>query len=337
MAVVVQKFGGTSVATEQAREALLKQVKSAKDQGDTVILVVSAMGRFGEPYATDTLIGLLESINSKIDPRKKDLIMSCGEIISCSIIAHLLESHGIAAEPLTGGQAGILTTHVFGNSEIININTAAINKIMASGKVVVVAGFQGTTESGEITTLGRGGSDTAAVVIGGYMNADRVDIFTDVTGIAKVDPRIVSETAYIQKISYDDMYQLAKHGAKVIHPRAVEAAKEFSIPVRVRSTFSDKEGTLITHMQSDKTSVMIGMAIHRDEAQDVARIYILFAADLPVRRFEEFELFCEREGIEHEGIIWDENHITVLLQTNRLTNTTRTLYKYFHHRQAEND
>ncbi len=132
MAVVVQKFGGTSVATQQAREALLKQVKSAKEGGDIVLLVVSAMGRFGEPYATDTLIGLLESINPEIVPRKKDLIMSCGEIISCSIIAHLLESHRIAAEPLTGAQAGILTTNVFGNSEIININTTMIKNVMMS-------------------------------------------------------------------------------------------------------------------------------------------------------------------------------------------------------------
>ncbi len=167
------------------------------------------------------------------------------------------------------------------------------------------------------------------------MNADRVDIFTDVTGIAEVDPRIVSEAAYIPKISYNDMYQLAEQGAKVIHPRAVKAAEEFSMPVRVRSTFSNKEGTLITHFKPDKTSEMVGMAIQKNEAQDTGRIFILFAEDLSMKFIEELELFCEREGIKHEGIIREENHVTVSLKISRLTNTTRTLYKYFHQRQTK--
>jgi aspartate kinase len=330
MAIVVQKFGGTSVATRQAREALLKQVKFSKDRGDDVVLVVSAMGRFGEPYATDTLIGLLESIDPEVAPRKKDLIMSCGEIISCSMIAHFLESRGIAAEPLTGGQAGILTTNEFGNSEIINIDTTMINKIMASGKVAVVAGFQGVTESGEITTLGRGGSDTAAAVLGGYINAERVDIFTDVAGIAKVDPRIVPETAYISHITYDDMYQLANQGAKVIHPRAVKAAKEFSMPVRVRSTFVQDPGTLISSLKFAYEDDVIGMAIQKNEAEGIGEIFILFSSEKSKQVNELITLFLDRESMNSDQINWGENYVIIPQPLNILNETIKSLYNYLH-------
>ena len=263
MGIVVQKFGGTSVATGSARLSLLNHVKTAKQQGKDVVLVVSAMGRKGEPYATDTIISLLESINPHIDPVKKDLILSCGEIISCSLIAHFLDTNGIKAEALTGFQAGILTTNDFNNSDIISIDTTNIQKYISQGKVPVIAGFQGITWNGEITTLGRGGSDTTAVELGGYLKADCVDIFTDVPGIAIVDPRIVPSAQYIKRISYSDIYKLAYHGAKVIHPRAVKAAEKHSLPVRVRSTFSEDEGTLISSSLTDTGRKIIGIALDK--------------------------------------------------------------------------
>jgi len=245
MGIIVQKFGGTSVRTPESRNALLKKVKDEIGNGHNVVVVVSAMGRSGEPYATDTLINLLNDISPNVSPKKKDLIMSCGEIISCSIISHLLEINGIPSEALTGFQAGILTNGEYNHSDINFVNTSNIIKTIKDGKVPVIAGFQGTTSNLEITTLGRGGSDTSAVIIGGYLHAERVDIYTDVRGVAQIDPRIIPEAKYIENISYDDMLKLSINGAKVIHPRAVYASKDFKIPVTVKSTFMDDPGTMI--------------------------------------------------------------------------------------------
>lgn len=267
MAIIVQKFGGTSVATPKARTALLKQVSKCKKKGNDLVIVVSAMGRNGDHYATDTLINLLKEIDPDISPKKKDLLMSCGEVISCALIAHFLDANTIPSESLTGFQAGIITDNNFNNSEIINIDTANIKKHLENGKVVVVAGFQGVTINGEITTLGRGGSDTAAVAIGGYLKAERVDIFTDVPGIAEIDPRIVPNANYLPWISYDNIYKLASNGANVIHPRAVKTAEKFNIKVSVRSTFSDNSGTLISSENSEMNSKIIGIAVKKNICQ----------------------------------------------------------------------
>lgn len=256
MSILVLKFGGTSLRDEKSREAAVKHIKKAKDEGNQVVVVVSAMGRAGEPYATDSLISLLKNINEKINPKKKDLIMSCGEIISSAVISHLLDTKGMASEALAGFQAGIHTDNNFNNSEIEYIDTKKIVKHLDNGKIVVVAGFQGITEDMEITTLGRGGSDTSAVVLGGYLKAKRVDIFTDVPGVAVVDPRIVSDAHYLKSISYKDMYKLALNGAKVIHPRAVLAAEKFKIPVVVRSTFTADSGTLISNYSDSETNII---------------------------------------------------------------------------------
>lgn len=208
-------------------------------------MVVSAIGRRKEPYATDTLISLLENIDDKIDPEKKDLIMSCGEIISCVFLAHLLDAENIASVALTGFQAGIITDRSFNSAKILDINSASIMKYLDDNKVVVVAGFQGATSDYEITTLGRGGSDTTAVALGGYLKADRVEIFTDVPGVAYDDPKLVPDTKFIDKISYEDMYKLASNGAKVIHPQAVLIGERFNIPIRITSSENKEKGTLI--------------------------------------------------------------------------------------------
>ncbi|MDY0094344.1 MAG: aspartate kinase [Candidatus Vecturithrix sp.] len=264
MSLVVQKFGGTSVATPQARDRLLHQVKQCQAEGYEVVVVVSAMGRKGDPYATDTLIGLLEQIDPHIDLAKKDLLMSCGEIISCAVLSHFLDIHGVPAEPLTGYQARILTTNAFSHSDILDIDPTVITHFLAQGKVVIVAGFQGITWGGKITTLGRGGSDTTAVELGGYLDAKWVDIFTDVPGVAIVDPRLVPDAAYLENISYAEMYQLAAHGAKVIHPRAVKAAEKFMLPVRVRSTFSDEAGTLISNTPCARHKKVFGLPVEKE-------------------------------------------------------------------------
>lgn len=245
MAIVVQKFGGTSVRTHENRKAALRHILKAKNEGNDVVVVVSAMGRRGDPYATDTLIQLLESQGGPECPKKKDLIMACGEIISSAVMAANIEAAGIPAEAMTGFQAGILTTGEFGNADIIDIDPEPILDKLKEGKVVVVAGFQGQTEKGEITTLGRGGSDTTAVVLGGYLRADLVEIYTDVPGVAVTDPRIIPEAPFLSQISFKEMLTMAENGAKVIHPRAVKAAMNFNMPFRIKSTFDDGDGTLV--------------------------------------------------------------------------------------------
>jgi aspartate kinase len=245
MGLIVQKFGGTSVGTQEGRKAVLSRVSKAKKQGHDVVVVVSAMGRRGDPYATDTLIDLIKSQGKPVSAQKLDLIMSCGEIISAAFMSAYLESSGIKAEAMTGFQAGILTTADFGNAEILEVDTAAIKRKIQGGSVVVVAGFQGQTRNGEITTLGRGGSDITAVVLGKCLKADIVDIYTDVPGVAITDPCIVTEATYMDSISFEEMLLLAENGSKVVHPKAVRLAMEFDIPFKVKSTFEDG-GTLIS-------------------------------------------------------------------------------------------
>ncbi|HHV17421.1 MAG TPA: aspartate kinase [Thermoanaerobacterales bacterium] len=262
MALIVQKFGGTSVKSPENRKAVLNHILRAKEKGYDVVVVVSAMGRLGDPYATDTLIELLKAQGGKVCSKKKDLIMACGEIISAVVMASYIEAQGVKAEAMTGFQAGIVTTADFGNADIIKVDPAPIKKNIEEGKIVVVAGFQGITEKDEITTLGRGGSDTTAVVLGGYLKADLVEIYTDVPGIAVTDPRIIPEAPFIPSISFDEVIIMAESGAKVIHPRAVRAAKEFNIPLRIKSTFDQSEGTLIGAKESDLP--ISGISLQRD-------------------------------------------------------------------------
>lgn len=245
MPVIVQKFGGTSVNTLEKRDKVLAKVIAAKDQGFDVVVVVSAMGRKGEPYATDTFLDMLQEIGPNPSPKTKDLLTSCGEIITTCMVAHALEQKGYKACPMTGFQAGIMTDRNFTNGEVVNIEPNKIRKALDEGNVVVVAGFQGWTEEKDITTLGRGGSDTTAIALGGALGADMVEIYTDVPGIAFTDPRLLAEAPFIEKIDFYPMYILARAGAKVIHPRAVKAAITYDRPFTVRSTFSDGEGTLI--------------------------------------------------------------------------------------------
>lgn len=210
-----------------------------------VIVVVSAMGRLGEPYATDTLLSLLAENEPVLPAREKDLLMACGEIISGVIITAELQQAGIDAVFLLGGQAGILTSAQFGEARILRVEPERIYEGLRQGKVVVVAGFQGVDKSGEMTTLGRGGSDTTAVALGAAVKAEIVDIFTDVEGVMTADPRLVADARILHWVSYQEVCQFAHEGAKIIHPRAVEIAMQSHVTVRVRSTRSAGTGTLI--------------------------------------------------------------------------------------------
>lgn len=251
MRVLVQKFGGTSLATAERRSQVAAKVSEAVREGYSPVVVVSAIGRTGDPYATDTFINMVKEISSELPQRELDLLISCGEVISGVVMVSTLNSLGFDAVLLTGGQAGIITNDSFGDARIIRVEPRQIVEYLKEGKVVVVTGFQGITENGQITTLGRGGSDTTASALGVALNAEAIDIYTDVEGIMTADPRIVEDAKILDVVTYNEICQLAHQGAKVIHPRAVEIAMQRNIPLRIKCTFSDAPGTLVTSIQAD--------------------------------------------------------------------------------------
>lgn len=258
MKIVVQKFGGTSVATPEGRAKAIERVIAAKEQGYAPVVVVSAMGRRGEPYATDTLIDLVKAVHMEIEPREMDLLISCGEIISTVVMATTLKASGHPAVAMTGGQAGIFTDGNYGNAQIVEIDPNPINKYLAQGKIVIVAGFQGICEDGSTTTLGRGGSDTTATALGAALKAEVVEIYTDVDGVMTTDPRLVPDAAIMKDVSYREICEMAYQGAKVIHPKAVEAAMNGRVPIKIKNTFSNAEGTLIAENVEER--VITGLA-----------------------------------------------------------------------------
>lgn len=246
MRYLVQKFGGTSLVDDAKREKVASLVLEAKQNGLLPVVVVSAIGRMGDPYATDTLLSYARECQRELLPREADLLMSCGEIISGVVMSTTLQKAGCPSIFLTGTQAGIITDGAHNNARILKVDPEQIIGHGREGKVVVVAGFQGVTEEGEVTTLGRGGSDTTAAALGVALNAERVDFYTDVEGIMTADPRIVADARPIEAVTYNEICQLAREGAKVIHPRAVEIAMQKGIPLRIKCTFSEAPGTLVT-------------------------------------------------------------------------------------------
>ncbi|WML35076.1 aspartate kinase [Clostridium sp. OS1-26] len=245
MKILIQKFGGTSVSTDDRRELVVQKILKAKEEGFSPVVVVSAMGRKGQPYATDTLLSLIGDEYKRVNTLGMDLLMSCGEIISTVVMSDVLSQNSLPAIPLTGGQAGIITDDNYSNASVSRVDSEKLLNIVKEGKIPVVAGFQGISEKGFITTLGRGGSDVTASLIGAALKAEEVHIYTDVDGIMTADPRIVSDASLIEKISYNEVFQFADQGAKVIHPRAVEIAMKSNVTLVIKNTLSDCKGTLI--------------------------------------------------------------------------------------------
>ena len=239
--IIVQKFGGTSVADTDKIKNVAKAIIREKELGHDIVVVVSAMG-----HTTDYLVKMAHEISENPSSREMDMLLSTGEGVSIALLAMALQAQGWPAVSMNAMQIGIMTEKVHSKARIIDIKTDKIKSYLEQGKVVVVAGFQGVTEDLEITTLGRGGSDTSAVALAGALNAKRCDIYTDVEGVYTTDPRIVPNASRLEEISYGEMLELARVGANVLHPRAVETAKQYEVPVRVRSTFKlDNLGTLI--------------------------------------------------------------------------------------------
>ena len=260
MPLIVQKFGGTSVATPDRIRRAADRAVAARKRGFDVVMVVSARGK-----KTDELLELAESLSDDPPAREMDALLATGEQESAALMAMTLVAMGQPAVSLTGGQAGIRTNAVHAKARVAEIDQAAIRHHLAEGQVVIVCGFQGVDSDGHITTLGRGGSDTTATALAATLAADECEIYTDVEGIFTTDPRKVADARQIGRISYDEMLELASLGAGVMHGRSIEFAKKFAVPLRVRSSLSDGEGTLITEASGD-TRPVVGVAVVEKEA-----------------------------------------------------------------------
>jgi aspartate kinase len=265
MSLVVQKYGGSSVADVEKIRNVAKRVVATRDEGHDVVVVVSAMGK-----TTDNLIRLAHEIAAEPTEREMDMLLATGEQQSIALLAIAVHALGRKAVSMTGLQVGIQTDGLFSQARIRAVNGARIRDELSQGSVVIVAGFQGTTIDGQITTLGRGGSDTTAVAVAAALRADVCDIFTDVDGVYTADPRVVPEARRLALITYEEMLELASLGAKVLHARSVELAWKFRMPLRVRSTFTQDEGTLVVDesMISDMERVVVsGVAADKNQAK----------------------------------------------------------------------
>ncbi|MBM7623455.1 aspartate kinase [Sporohalobacter salinus] len=338
--ILVQKFGGSSLGTPEKRDLVVDKIIDSINQGYKPVVVVSAMGCAGAPYATDTLINLAKESYGYINPRDKDLLMSCGEVISTVVVGQKLKSRGYDYQALTGAQAGIITDDNYGDTKILEVNPDRISQALEDDLIPIVAGFQGITETGEITTLGRGGSDTTACVLGAALHAEMVEIYTDVEGVMTADPDLVPDAKTLKHITYTEVGELAYQGAKVIHPRAVEIAKLEEVPVAIKSTFSNEVGTVISSKlkQTDKmdikgdqlvagvasrTNVSLVKVIPREEKE--------FATDLDC-----FEALAQA-GISVDFINARSEMITFIVSSELVEKTEEVLVKTEYNYEISNN
>ncbi len=273
MALVVQKYGGTSVANIDKIANVAKKVVRTKEAGNNVVVVLSAMA--GE---TDRLIQLAHKAADNPLDREYDSLISTGEQVTVTLLSIMLNGMGHPAKSFLGFQVSILTDRAYNKARILSVDTAAIREELEKDVIVVVAGFQGVDHDNNITTLGRGGSDTSAVALAAALNADVCDIYTDVDGVYTTDPNICSKARRLERITYDEMLEMARAGAKVLQPRSVELAKKFNVPVYVKSSFTDEGGTLVTKEESDmEKEVVSGVTYDRDQA----KITVVHVPDRP--------------------------------------------------------
>ena len=240
MALIVQKYGGSSVADAEKIKNVARRLAQTRDAGNQVVVVVSAMGD-----TTDELIKLAYQVSERPDKREMDVLLSTGEVVSSTLLAMTLHGMGCPAISLSGAQAGIRTDTAYSRARIMQIDPKRLVRELEKGNIVIVAGFQGITDEMDVTTLGRGGSDTTAVALAASLGAEECQIYTDVEGVHAADPRLVPEARKLGEISYDEMLEMASYGARVMHPRAVELGELFNVPIMVASSFTQNPGTLI--------------------------------------------------------------------------------------------
>jgi len=273
MALVVQKYGGSSMATADRIKNVARRVANTRERGNMVVAVVSAMGD-----TTDELIALAGQITDDPDEREMDMLLHTGEIVSCTLLAMALRKIGVRAVSLTGAQAGIRTDGVFSKARIMNVDPQRLIKELRSDRIVIVAGFQGITPEMDVTTLGRGGSDTTAVALAAALGAKECEIYTDVDGVYTADPRVCPTARKLEDISYEEMLELAQHGARVMHSRAVELGEAYDMPILVASSFNDNSGTLIHGGELMENRRKVRGIAHDT---DVAKITVMGVPDQP--------------------------------------------------------
>ena len=286
MSLIVQKFGGTSVADVEKIRAAARKAIRAKVAGHRVVMVVSAMGK-----NTDELLSLASATCRRPPAREMDMLLSTGEQVSVALVAMAICDQGHRAVSLTGGQIGMRTDNSFSKARIRSIDTTRIDRLLDDGNIVVAAGFQGIDDDMNITTLGRGGSDTTAVALAAVLRADACEIYTDVDGVYTTDPRKLPEARRVDVVSYDEMLELASLGAGVMHSRSIEFGKKFDVPIHVRSSFSDTEGTMIVAENESATSPVSGAAMTVDEA----RVTVLGVPDEPGRSVQIFRAIAAKK------------------------------------------
>ncbi len=297
--LVVQKYGGTSVATAERIRAVAQRIIRSKEAGNDVVVVVSAMGD-----TTDDLIALARQITPEPDERELDVLLSTGETVSCTLLAMALRDAGREAVSLSGGQAGIRTESRHGRARIIGLEPRRILRELAAGRIVIVAGFQGVSPESDVTTLGRGGSDTTAVALAAALKSGLCEIYTDVDGIFSADPRVVPEARLFDEISYEEVLELANLGARVMHPRAVELGWVYGVPIVVRSSFNDRPGTLIHgEMSMEDRNKVLGIA----HDADVARITVVAVPDRPGVAYSIFQPLADA-GLSVDVIVQSVSH-----------------------------
>ena len=285
MPLIVQKFGGTSVADSEKILAAARKAICAQQDGNQVVMVVSAMGK-----QTDMLVDLAGQINQRPPAREMDMLLSTGEQVSVALMAMAINALGCKAVSLTGAQIGIRTDSTHTKARIHSISTQRMEQLLNEGNIVIAAGFQGIDENGDITTLGRGGSDTTAVALAAVLNADTCEIFTDVDGVYTTDPRKLAEARRVRQISYDEMLELASLGAGVMHSRSIEFAKKFSVPIHVRSSMTDIPGTLIVSEPESADASVCGAAVNMSEA----RVTLAGVPDVPGSSLQIFSRIADR-------------------------------------------
>jgi aspartate kinase len=310
--IIIQKFGGSSLVTGEQRRLVAKKLMKAKNEGYHVVAVFSAAGRYPDPYATDTLANLLAGECPEENLKDKDLIMSCGENLSCVAMASLLRSMGEKAVTLTGFGAGIITDNHFGEARVCAVDRKLLLSLLMEGNILCVTGFQGITDDGEITTLGRGGSDTTATVLGAVLGAEAVDIYTDVDGVMTIDPRVYPESRIVRQLSYQEMGEMANEGAKVLHSRSVDLSQEYDIPLRVRGTFSEDIGTIVSSKIPERArEKMITGLIHRTGIVEFILDLKVFQSKSEIRRALFERLAREKISLDLINVCYDSLYFIV--------------------------
>ena len=303
MALIVQKYGGSSVANAERIQHVAKRVVETKRKGNRLVVVVSALGD-----TTDELLGLADSITQSPNEREMDMLLATGEQVSVALLAMAIHGLGEKAISFTGPQVGIITDLSHTKARILDINASRIEEALRKGNIVIVAGFQGKTVTEEITTLGRGGSDLTAVALAKVLRAKQCEIYTDVDGIYTADPRVVPEARKLNAISYDEILELASLGTQVMQSRSIEVGKKFNVPIYVRSSMNQKEGTLITkETQKMEEVVVSGVALNQNEA----KITIFRVPDKPGVAAQIFKIIADH------GV-----NVDMIIQNKTQTNTT---------------